>query len=299
MILPKFEEIIKSSKVSEYYHLLYQTKTTYLEQGSFPSTHDYFDCETVLECEHDGTKFLFLQADMDVVTDGTDPERAGLLSDYDEARVSNSFLPYTKHGWPNSASTPKNPFLDYYPDLLEELETLKNEISVKAKRDKGVVWRKLLVDIEKQIQYAKRKGPGTKPYDWIDDRRYPLATEDPFIVLPDGWFRKSSKWKPQPGNFAAAIHKGKIYPAILGDSGPEHKVGEASIKLAKMIHPDASGKKRAAEDLTVSYLVFPGTSSSPYPPSNDGGHLELWMEEVRKLLGKIGGISDPSVLHKW
>lgn len=298
-VLNDFGEIIESAKVSPYYDLLYKNKMAYLEGGSFPSTHNYFDCETVLECEHKGTKILFLQADMDVVTDGTDPLRAPLLSDYDEARVSNSFLPFTKHGWTNTRDTPKNPFQSYYPELIKDLEEIREQILENQKDDKGIAWRKMLSAVDEQLRYAKGRGPGSNFHEWTGARRYPLAEQDPFVVLPNGWFSGKSAWKPRPGNLAAVIYKNKIYPAILGDSGPENKVGEASIRLAKELNSKASGQYRAVSDLTVSYLVFPGTSSSSMSPDKEGGHLKLWRAEVLKLLESVGGISSPETLHEW
>lgn len=116
-LLPDLEALLNGATVSPRYKQLLSTKTKYLRAGTFPTSHNLFDCKTFLQLTHpeNGRKVLWLRADMDVVTDGTDPDRAPLLSDYDLARTSNSFLPLTKFGWPKSGPTPQNPFVDYYP----------------------------------------------------------------------------------------------------------------------------------------------------------------------------------------
>lgn len=295
-VLPGLPALFESAEVSPRYQQLYETKIKYMKGGAFPTTHNYFDCETVLQLTYPGTgrKVFWLQGDMDVVTDGTDPGRAPNLSDYDLARTSNSFLPFTKYGWSKSSSTPENPFVDYYPAVIKELEEMRAILADKAAKDKGIIWREMLAECESQIKYAKARGDGTTFQQWTNERRYVVATTDPFVVLPNSWLSGSSDWTPKAGNYAAVVYKGKIYPAILGDSGPESKVGEASLKIARTLNPEASGRVRAVSDVSVSYLVFPGTRAPAAEPD-----LAVWREEVLELLGEIGGVSAPEIVHVW
>lgn len=295
-LLPGLETLLKDATVSPRYEQLLSTKTKYLRAGTFPTSHNFYDCETFLQLTHPvtGRKVLWLQADMDVVTDGTDPDRAPLLADYDLARTSNSFLPFTKFGWPKTGSTPENPFVDYYPDVLAELEEVQALLEEKAARDKGLIWRELLETCEQQIKYAKGRGPGTNFRTWTNERRYVVATLDPFVVLPNSWLSGGGDWTPTAGNYAAVIYRDTIYPAILGDTGPESIVGEASLKLAQTLNPAATGRVRAVNDLAVSYLVFPGTRAPAAEPD-----LALWRDEVNRLLGELGGFTPADNLHTW
>ena len=295
-VLPGLPALFANAEISPRYKQLYDTKIKYMKGGVFPTTHNYFDCETVLQLTHPdtGRKVFWLQGDMDVVTDGSDPGRAANLSDYDLARTSNSFLPFTKYGWSKSSSTPKNPFVDYYPGVIKELEEMKKLLTEKAEKDKGLIWREMLATCEAQLKYAKGRGNGTTFQQWTNDRRYVVATTDPFVVLPNSWLSGSSSWTPKAGNYSAVVYKSKIYPAILGDSGPESKVGEASLKIARTLNPEASGRVRAVSDVSVSYLVFPGTRAPAAEPD-----LVVWREEVLKLLGEIGGVSSEEIVHTW
>jgi Fungal chitosanase of glycosyl hydrolase group 75 len=295
-LLPGLEGMFKDATVSPRYEQLQSTKTKYLRAGTFPTTHNFYDCETFLQLTHPetGRKVLWLQADMDVVTDGSDPDRAPLLADYDLARTSNSFLPFTKFGWPKSSSTPENPFVDYYAEVLTELEKVKALLNEKAANDKGIIWRELLATCDQQIKYAKSRGPGTHFQTWTDERRYVVATLDPFVVLPNSWLNGGEDWTPAAGNYAAVIYRDTIYPAILGDTGPESIVGEASLKLAQTLNPSANGRVRAVNELAVSYLIFPGTRAPAAEPD-----LALWRVEISRLLGELGGVSPSENLHTW
>jgi len=117
---------------------------------------------------------------------------------------------------------------------------------------------------------------------------------DPFVVLPNSWLSGEGEWTPAAGNYAAAIYKDTIYPAILGDTGPESIVGEASLKIAQTLNPAASGRVRAINELSVSCPVFPGTRASGAEPD-----LALWRDEAFKLLGEIGGTSSSEDLYTW
>ena len=65
---------------------------------------------------------------------------------------------------------------------------------------------------------------------------------------------------------------GKAYPCIVGDGGATFKVGEASLRLAKEINSRATPYNRPVSDLSVSYVVFPGSRpDTAGPPDYERG----------------------------
>ena len=294
-ILNDFGELMESAEVSDRFADLYERKLKNIRKGELMTPHNYFDCETVLRLKHpeSGRRVLLLQADMDVVTDGSDPGRAPKLEDYNLARSSDWFLPETAFSWHKSGG-PENPFLNYYPDTLKKLQELRTQLEAKAKADPGVVWRELIKTTDAQIYRVRERGLHDYTKRNLRNRRFLLADRDPFVVLPVPWINKSAAWSPKMGDYAAVIYGDKIYPAILGDAGPTYKVGEASLFLARQLNPKADGKTRAVSDLTVTYLFFPKSSSGMREPD-----LEAWQKKVASLLKEIGGLGEGVSLHQW
>lgn len=294
-ILPDFGRLMESAAVSSRYAELYALKLKVLRRGEELTPHNYFDCETVLRLSHPdtGRKVLLLQADMDVVTDGSDPGRAPGLADYDLARSSDWFLPETAYSWHRPGGAP-NPFLTYYPDALAKLQTLRSQLEAEAKADRGVIWRELLKSCDDQIYRIKERGLHNYTKTNLNERRFLLADRDPFVVLPVPWINKGAAWSPKMGDYAAVIYQDRIYPAILGDAGPAHKVGEASLRLARALNPKANGKTRAVSALAVTYLFFPRTATKAKEPD-----LALWHRKVAALLQEIGGLGENVTLHQW
>ena len=294
-LLPGFGKLMASAEVSSRYEELYNRKLQGIRKGELLTAHNYFDCETVLRLEHpdSGRKVLLLQADMDVVTDGSDPVRSSDLADYNLARSSDWYLPETSYSWSKGGGT-QNPFLEYYPEALAKLQKLRAQLVAEAEADQGVIWRELLKSCDDQIYRIKMRGLGKNTKSGLRARRFLLADRDPFVVLPVPWVNKSAAWSPQVGDFAAVVYKDRIYPAVLGDAGPSNKVGEASLRLARELNPQANGRKRAVSDLTVTYLFFPRSGTTKREPN-----LAQWRNKVLTLLGEIGGISEPGTLHDW
>jgi hypothetical protein len=295
-LLPGFARLMATAELSSRYSELYDLKLKTLRRGESLTPHNYFDCQTVLRLQDPDTnrKVLLLQADMDVVTDGSDPVRAPQLADYDLARTSDWFLPETAYSWSRPGSAAPNPFLDYYPDALAKLEKLRAQLAAEAKADRGVVWRELLKSCDDQIYRIKARGLGRGTKQNLRARRFLLSDRDPFVVLPVPWINKSAAWSPRTGDYAAVVCGGRIYPAILGDAGPSFKVGEASLRLARELNPKANGRTRAVSDLTVTYLFFPRSG-----PIKGEPNPAAWRQQVLKLLNDIGGLSNPEVLHDW
>lgn len=292
-LLPDLGEMLATAEVSPLYADLYRRKLAYLKNGSSLTDHNYLDCATALRLQHprSGRRILLVQSDMDVVTDGSDPERAPDLSDYDEARTSDWFLPQTAYQWAGKTAAP-NPFLTYYPAATQRLDHFRSLFEKEAETDKGRIWRLLIAAVDSQKARMRTEGLEESTIRGLKSARFLLATEDPFIVLPSNWFSGSPPWTPKVGDYAAVVHGSKIYPALLGEAGPTFKIGEASLRLAREINPKASGRNRAVSDLGVTYLVLLGTAGPRAAPD-----LARWESAVRGYLEEIG--ADVSRLHSW
>ena len=78
-MLPGLSRMMPKAKVSGFFHLLYKDKLAHLKEKMVNlekvlSRHNFYDCQTMLELTYPGTgqKVLLVQADMDVVADGSD-----------------------------------------------------------------------------------------------------------------------------------------------------------------------------------------------------------------------------------
>ena len=106
---------------------------------------------------------------------------------------------------------------------------------------------------------------------------------------------RSDPFAPKVGDYAVVVYGEKIYPCIVGDGGPTFKVGEVSLRMAKEINERASPYSRPVSDLTVSYVVFPGSRE----PKNGPPDYEVWRQKCHELLQEIGGLGDGYQLHQW
>ena len=118
-----------------------------------------------------------------------------------------------------------------------------------------------------------------------------IGTTDPYIVIPGAFTHGHDAAKT--GDYALVIFGDGIYPAIVGDIGPNDKVGEASFRIAKQINPQATPYNRPVSDLKVTYLIFPGTADPQFGPPD----LEKLSARCQKLVDEIGGSTVP--LHQW
>jgi hypothetical protein len=97
----------------------------------------------------------------------------------------------------------------------------------------------------------------------------------------------------KPGDHALVVFENTIYPAIVGDVGPNDKVGEASLRIAKQINALSTPYNRPVSDLKVSYIIFPDTADKPFGPPD----LEKLQARCEALVKEIGGATVP--LHHW
>ncbi|PYJ00333.1 MAG: hypothetical protein DMF00_08175 [Verrucomicrobia bacterium] len=80
---------------------------------------------------------------------------------------------------------------------------------------------------------------------------------------------------------------------MVGDVGPNNKVGEASLRIAKQINALSTPYNRPVSDLKVTYVVFPATADKTVGPPD----LEKLQAHCEALVKEIGGASVP--LHHW
>jgi hypothetical protein len=284
-LVPGLGEMLKKAKVSPFFYQLYERKTERLKKNATElnellSKHNFYDCQTVLHLTHprSGRKVFLLQAEMDVVSDGSDGDRLPEMPD--EIVNSTHYQPFTSYGWPKKTKTP-NPMVAGWEKRIGNAEREIAEAGTTAERKK---W------LKDRIVYLKRGIADMK------GRSFLIAEHDPFIVIPVTLLtRTSDPFAPKVGDYAIIVHDGKVYPSIVGDGGPTFKVGEASLRVARQIDPKSSPYRRPVSDLTVGYLVFPGSREKTKGPPD----YEKWRQRCTELLNEIGGAGEGVVMFQW
>ena len=273
-LLPGLKDELPTSKVSSFYHGLYQLKVdavnrTLARLDQIVSRHNFFDCNTILELQDQKTsrKALLIQSDMDVNADGSDSDRA---PDVDGSTAN--FQPFTSYRWPKKTSKASQ----FLPEREEKLKQLQSEYEAKTTPPER---KKILKDQTEQIQ---REVSDLKKFSFL------IAKADPYIVLPGFMFRQPSHpFQPKLGDCVVVIYQGKLYPAVLGDVGPSYKIGEASLRICSQLDPRSTAYNRPASDLNITYLVFPGSAEEPPGPPD----LQRLHDRCSTLLNEIGGYS--------
>lgn len=282
-LLPELAEMVETARVSPFFKTLYDNKKKRIEDraddlGRLLTKHNYYDCQTMLEMEAaSGQKVFLLQGDMDVVSDGSDGDR---LSSMPEKIITSSYYqPFTSYFWKKRTKR-ENPMVRGW---RQRISNAKAEILAGTADTDRIDW------LKRRITYLEN---GIRN---MQKSSYLVAEYDPFIVMPVYIITdRKSAWGPNVGDYAAVIYEGKIYPAIVGDGGPNFKVGEASLKMAKRLNKKATPNYRPVSTLGVTYIVFPRTSGKWAQPD-----YELWSAEVAKYLEKIGGLGAGYELEKW
>lgn len=284
-MLPGLPELLETAAVSEFYETMYAAKTKRLAQsssrlGELLTSHNFFDCQTMLNLEAgNGRKVFLLQGDMDVVSDGSDGDRLPTMPD--EIVNSTHYQPTTSYGWAKTGTTP-NPMIAGYERRLRIAEKELRDPEV-GKERKDWVRSRIQNTLIPGIAEMKR-------------RSFLVADYDPFIVIPINIILdRRDPWGPKVGDYALVLHNRKVYPAIVGDAGPSFKVGEASLRMAKQINPRASSYWRPVSDLTVTYLCFPGSGEDPHRAPD----YDFWRSRCQELLSEIGGLGEGYELFHW
>lgn len=278
--LPSLPSLLDNARVSPFFAKFYDLKVRDVRRkqanlDSILSRHNFYDCETMLELENPATsrRALLVLSDMDVNTDGSDGDRNVAVDG-----SSMFFLPQTSYRWPKQTDR-VNPFLPVEEKKLADFQVELAKSGLKPSRIK---------EIEDGMDLAKRRIHDLKKWSFL------VSSVDPFIVLPGFIMRDhSGPFVPKIGDYAVVIHEGRAYPAILGDSGPSHKAGEASLLLCRELNEGSSSLSRPISDLKVAYLVFPGSAE----PENTLPDLEKWRAKCQTLVDELGGLGVE--MHAW
>lgn len=284
LILPSLPGLLAKAEVSKWYGKLYTNKSERVRRDAnalneLLTKHNVYDCETILNLKaENGRKVFLMQAEMDVVSDGSDGDR---LAEMPEAIVnSTNYQPFTSYGWPKITPTP-NPML---VGLERRIAAAKTELAAPATTASRKTW------LNDRIAMLKRYIADLK------SRSYLIAEYDPFIVMSVNVLTDNTDpYAPKVGDYAVVIHGEKLYPCIVGDGGPTFKVGEASLRMAREINPNASPYSRPVSDLKITYLIFPGSRDEKKGPPD----YKAWKEKCENLLDEIGGLGENLALHEW
>lgn len=278
-VLPSLANLLPTAKVDPFFDDLYRRKVAVLNHDlprlyDLLSRHNFYDCETILQFEDPTTKrkALLIQADMDIVMDGSDSDRVPSIDG-----SSTFFQPTTSYKWPKRTAVP-NPFLAAREQRLKQAETDLAAPGVDSKKAQ---------EIKRDLPRLRAEVDELKKYSYL------IATTDPFIVVPLPLYSAKSPFAPKIGDYCVVIFEDVLYPAIVGDVGPTYKTGEASLRIGKEVNPKSTAYNRASNELTVSYLVFPGSADKPFGPPN----LDLWRSKCEQFLNEIGGYAGQ--LHAW
>jgi hypothetical protein len=277
MLLPGLASALSADPVSPLYAQLYDTKVRMLRENLarldlLLSRHNFFDCQTVLQLQHPQThrKALLLQADMDVDADGSDGDRMPVGTG-----APTNFKPSTSYRWPKKTSAP-NPYLAGTEAALKRAEDEYALATTTPARKREL--RNTVTQLRAEV--------GT-----LEKYSFLIGATDPFIVVPGAFTHAQDATKP--GDYALVVFGDVIYPAIVGDVGPNDKVGEASLRIAKQINALSTPYNRPVSDLKVTYIIFPETADKPFGPPD----LEKLQARCEMLVKEIGGASVP--LHHW
>jgi len=276
-LLPGLASMLPADPVSPLYTQLYDSKVKMLRQNLarldlLLSRHNFFDCQTVLQMQHPQThrKALLLQADMDVDADGSDADRMPVGTG-----APANFKPSTSYRWPKKTAAP-NPYLAATEERLKRAEDEYALATTTAgrKRELGNAVAELRAEVATLKKYS-----------------FLIGATDPFIVVPGAFTHGGDPVKP--GDYALVVFGDSIYPAIVGDVGPNDKVGEASLRIAKQINTLSTPYNRPVSDLKVTYIMFPGTAEKSVGPPD----LEKLHARCEALVTEIGGATVP--LYHW
>jgi hypothetical protein len=274
-LLPALTTMISPESVSPLFAQLYETKVRELRENLsrldlLLSRHNFYDCQTVLALRHPESKrrALLFQADMDVDADGSDGDRVPAGNG-----VSPTFKPFTSFRWGKKSNRP-NPYLSGIEDRSRRVDSEQKTAIPERKRD----LKNAVTELRDEIAAMKKYS-------------YLIGAYDPFIVVP-GSFTKGGD-AAHVGDYAVVIAGNTIYPAIVGDVGPNDRVGEASLRIAKEVNALSNPNNRAMSELKATYIVFSGTADSSWGPPD----LEKLQARCEALVKEIGGATAP--LHHW
>ncbi len=283
-ILPSLPGLLEKAEVSKWYNKLYTNKSERVRRDAnalneLLTKHNIYDCETILNLKAaNGRKVFLMQAEMDVVSDGSDGDRLPEMPD--EIVNSTHYQPFTSYGWPKKTTTP-NPMI---AGLERRIEKAKTELAAPTTTAARKTW------LNERITTLRRYVADLK------SRSYLIAEYDPFIVISVNLLTdRADPYAPKVGDYAVVIHGETLDPCIVGDGGPTFKAGEASLRMAREINPNASPYSRPVSDLKITYVIFPGSAEEKKGPPD----YKVWKEKCNALLTEIGGLGENYTLYDW
>ena len=210
-----------------------------------------------------------LQADMDVDADGSDSDRMPAGSG-----APTNFKPFTSYKWGKKTPAP-NP---YSPAIEERLKRAEDEAALRTTTaDRKRDLRAAIAQLREEIATLNKFS-------------FLIGATDPYIVIPSIFSRAGAA---KVGDYTVVVFGDRLYPAIIGDIGPNDKTGEASLRIAKEINALSTPYSRPVSDLKVTYLIFPGTAETPFGPPD----LDKIQARCQALVDEIGGAT--VALHHW
>jgi len=276
-LFPGLASMISVDSVSPLFAQLYDTKVRMLRENLgrldlLLSRHNFFDCQTVLQLQYPQThrRALLLQADMDVDADGSDSDRLSAGTG-----APANFKPATSYRWRKKTDAP-NPYLAGTEERLKRAEDEYALATTNPARKREL--RNAIADLRGEVSTLKKFS-------------FLIGATDPFIVVPGAFTR--GPVPVEPGDYALVVYGDAIYPVIVGDVGPNDKVGEASLRIARELNALSTAYNRPVSDLKVTYIIFPETAEKPFGPPD----LERIHARCETLTKEIGGASVP--LHRW
>ena len=279
-LLPDLRDLLRTASPSPDYATLYDYKDKNLEanlgelQRLLPPD-SLYDCQTILDLQNPETsrRAILVQALMNVNTDGSDGDR-----NFDLGKPGLFFQPQTNYRWPKASRHP-NPYLHTIEQQIETMEGESGDDDSQSKTEP--------IHLKASLSDAKATRDELKRWSFL------VGVADPFIVLPSFMFKQGAEHL-SIGDYAIVIAKGKLYPAILGDKGPNFKIGEASLRICREIDPKSNADMRPVDRPKISYIIFPGTADKPFKVPN----YNTWSERCRSLWKEMGG-SDEAPWHEW
>lgn len=274
-LLPGLASMVKPEAVAPFFTQLYETKVRELKENLsrldlLLSRHNFFDCQTVMQLKHpqSGRRALLFQADMDVDADGSDGDRLP-----GGTGVYPTFKPFTSFRWAKKTGA-ANPYLAATEDKLKRVEAEASRAPAERKRE-----------LKNNVAQLRDETGALKKFSYL------IGATDPFIVVPGSFTKGSNAVKV--GDYAVVAAAGKLYPAIVGDVGPNDRIGEASLRIAKEVNAASNPNNRPISELKATYLVFNGTADPSWGPPD----LEKLQNRCEALVQEIGGANTP--LHHW
>ena len=279
-LLPELDQLLEKASASPDFANLFSHKEKNLRtnlgmlQKLLPRD-TLYDCQTILNLENpkNSRHALLIQALMNVNSDGSDGDR-----NLETARGTPFFQPQTNYRWPKKTDR-LNPCLQDTERHLAEIEEKLLDPSSLKEAEKTLLESRR-ADTKATLQELKH---------WS----FLVGTADPFIVLPSFMF-SSTQGHPEIGDYAIVIARDTLYPAVVGDKGPNFKMGEASLRICREVDHKSTADSRPIDHPTVVYLVFPGTAEKPFTVP-DYPH---WSERCHTLWKEFGG-SDSANWKEW